>query len=109
RLRADIEDRVASDVDASHLRLKDPLRQVAADLRDRIANVIHGPVGGRADLELDKGPAIAFGDAAVDLVNAVHAADRGFDPLRDLRFHLVRGGARLDNHDLGGREVDVRV
>ena len=33
--------------------------------------------------------AVAFADGAVDLVDAVDSADRRFDPLRDLGFHLV--------------------
>ena len=53
--------------------------------------------------------AVAFADRAVDLVDAVDAADRGFDPLRDLGLHLVRRGARLGDGDDRRREIDVRI
>ena len=66
------------------LRLEDAVGQVGARLRDRVADVVHRAVGRRSDLELDEGLAVAFADAAVDLVDAVHAADRRLDLLRDL-------------------------
>ena len=77
------------------LRLEDALGQVAADLGDRVAHVVDGAVGRRADLELDEGVAVALAHRAVDLVDAVDAADRGFDALGDLSLHLVRRRARL--------------
>ena len=94
-LGADVGDRLVLGVDARDLRLEDAFGQVAADLRDRVADVVDRAVGRRAELELDEGRAVAFADGAVDLVDAVDAADRGFDALRDLRFHLVRRGAGL--------------
>ena len=108
-LGGDEADLVAADVGALDLRLEDAVGQVAADLGDRVADVGHRAVGRRADAELDEGLAIAFADAAVDLVDAVDAADRGFDPLGDLVFHLRRRGARLRDGDDRRREVDVRV
>ena len=106
---AEVRDRLVLGVDARHLRLEDAVGQVAADLRDRVPHVVDGAVGRRAELELDEGRAVALGDGAVDLVDAVDAADRGFDPLGDLGLHLVRCRARLADADDRRREVDVGV
>ena len=92
-------DRLACGVDAVDLRLEDAVGEVAADLGDRVADVVDGAVGRRADLELDEGDAVAFADGAVDLLDAGHAADADFDPLRDLVLHLGRRGARLADDD----------
>jgi hypothetical protein len=88
-------DRLVLGIDARDLRLEDAFGKVAADLRDRVADVVDRAVGRRAELELHEGRAVAFADRAVDLLDAGDAADRGFDPLRDLRLHLVRRGAGL--------------
>ena len=96
-LRADVADRLVLGVDPCHLRLEDSVGKVAADLLDGVADVVDRAVGRRAELELDEGRAVALADRAVDLVDAVDAAHRGFDALRDLGFHLVRSGARLDD------------
>ena len=109
RLGGDEHDRVAGDVDALDLRLEDAVGQVAADLGDGVAHVVDRAVGIGADLELDEGVAIAFADRAVDLVDAGDPAYRRLDLLRDLIFHLGRRRARLDDDDLGRREIDVRV
>ncbi len=108
RLRADVSERLVLGVDARDLRLEDSFRQVAADLRDRVADVVDRPVGRSAELEGDEGGAVALPHRAVDFVDAVDPAHRGFDALRDLRFHLVRCGARLRHRDDRRREVDVR-
>ena len=92
---ADVGDRLVLGVDPRDLRLEDAVGQVAADLGDRVADVIDRAVGRGAELELDEGGAVAFADRAVDLLDAVHAADRRLDPLRDLRLHFVRSGAGL--------------
>ena len=88
-------DRVARDVDPADIGLEDPVGQVAADLADRVADVVDGAVGRGADLELDEGFARSLADRAVDLVDAVDAADRRLDLLRDLGFHLARRRAGL--------------
>ena len=60
----DEHDRIAGDVDALDLRLEDAVGQVAADLGDRVADVVDGAVGRGADLELDEGVAVALANAS---------------------------------------------
>ena len=57
---ADVGDRLILGVDAGHLRLEDAFGQVAADLRDRVADVVDGAVGRSAELELHEGRAVAL-------------------------------------------------
>src|SRR6185312_12156811 len=51
----EIRDRAADHVHPPHDRLIDPFREVAANLRDRIAHVRHGAIDGCTDLEFDIG------------------------------------------------------
>src|SRR5207253_8710998 len=95
-------------VDACHLRLQYAFGQRAADLGDRVAYVVHGAVSRRAELEAHEGEAAPLGDITVDLLNAVHAADRRFDTLGDLGFEFVGRGAGLRDLDDGRGEIDVR-
>ena len=65
RLGGEIGDRaVAADSIAADLRLEDAVGQVAADLGDRVADVVDRAVDRRADLELDDGVAAALADAS---------------------------------------------
>ena len=59
-LRADVGDRLVLGVDPRDLRLEDAVGKGAADLRDRVADVVDGAIGRRAELELDEGVAVAL-------------------------------------------------
>ena len=77
-------------------------------LGDDVTDVVHGAVRRRAELKLDERRAVAFDHRAADLVDPRHSTDRGFDALRDLRLHFVRGGAGLGHRHDRRREIDVR-
>ena len=89
------QDRIAGKIDPRDLWLEDAVRQVAADLGDGVAQIVDRTIGRCADLELDKGLAVALTDRAVDFVHPVDRARRRLDLLGDLIFHLGRRRAGL--------------
>jgi hypothetical protein len=106
----DREDReLLPEIEPVDLRLQNAFREIAANLRDRVAHIVGGAVDGRSYRELDECIRDAFANRAVDLVYAVDAAHRSFDALRHLRLKLGRGGARLRDVDRYRRKFDVRI
>ena len=75
-LGADIRDRLVLGVHAGDLRLENSVGKGAANLRDRIADVVDGAVGRRAELELHESRAVALDDRAAHFVDAGDATDR---------------------------------
>ena len=95
-------------IDPRDLRLQNAVRKIAPDLRNGVADVIDSTVGWCAEHELNECRAVALADRAADFLDAGDATDRRFDPLRNLRFQLVRGSARLADGNDRGREIDIR-
>ena len=89
------DDRQADDVDALDQRLVDAARQIGADARDRILDVVQRAVGIGLQPEHDRGDGDAVGDRRVDVMDALDAGDGILDGLGDLRFELRRRGAEL--------------
>src|SRR3546814_364220 len=109
RFDREIGDRTTRDIDAHHLRLENPVGQVAADLLHRLVDVVIGAVDRRADRELHESPAVALADIGGHFVDAANPAGRRLDALRHLGFELGRRRAGLDHDDLHRGEFDVRL
>src|SRR5690606_18934919 len=101
-------DRLALDVDALDDRLVDGARQVAADLGDRILDVVQRPVGIDLEPELDRGRRLAVGDGRADMLDAGDRGDGVLDLLGDLRLQLGRRRTGVGDRDRDERHVDVR-
>ena len=104
-----IGDRITGDVDPLDLWLKDAFRQVAANVCNRISDVIDSSVDRRADCELNECHRAALARARIDFVDAADAAHGSFDLLRYLCFKFARRRARLCNRDRCARKIDVGV
>src|SRR3546814_12853157 len=94
---------------AHDLRFQDTVGQLAANLRNRLVDVVIGAVDRGADRELDKGAAVALTDIGGHFVDPGDPPDRRLDALGDLRFQLGRRRAGLHHDDLHRRKFDVRL
>ena len=99
----------AGHVHLGHPRLDDAIRQLAANLVDRVADLVHRLVGIDADLEFDEGVAVALRRGGIDVLHTIDVAHRRFDDLRHLILDLGRRGAGLRDVDDHGGKFDVRL
>ena len=90
-----------------HLRFEDSLRQIIADLGHGIANVGHGAIDRRADLEQHEYADLTLDDVGRDVAHIADVRYRTFHFLRDLGFHLRGRGARLLDVDVHCRKGHI--
>ena len=109
RLDREIGDRTAGDIDTDHLRLENPVGQIAANLRNRLIDVIIGAVDRCPDRKLHHRTATALADIGGEFIDPADAAHRSFDALRHLRFEFRWRSARLRDDDLHRREFDIGI
>ena len=105
----DIGDGLTRGVNAVDLRLKNAVWQIAADLGQRIADVVDAAVDIGANLELDEGHRHAFTHGRVDFIHAVDRPERRLDDLRHLFFQFGRRCPRLADDHLRAGKFNVRV
>ena len=84
------QDRQACDVDAVDDRLVDRARQVGANPRDRVLDVVQGAVVVGFEPEFDARRRRSFGDRRGDVLDAADARDGVLDALGDLRLQFGR-------------------
>ena len=102
-------DRRARRIDALNGGLEDSLGQIASNLRNGVPNVIYRTIDGCSDLQLNDGLAVSFTHRTIDFIDAIDAANGGFNLLRDLLFHLGRSRTGLAHADEDNRKIDVRI
>ena len=102
------DDRQADHVDALDQRLGDVLRQVGANARDGVLDVVQRAVGVGLERELDRGHRQTVGDRRRNVPHALDAGDAVFDRLGDLRFKFRRRCAELRDGHRNHRDVGAR-
>ena len=101
------DDGAAGRRDARDDRLVGVGRQIRADTRHRVADVVERGREIRAEAELDARRRRAFVDGRGHLLDAGDRRDGVLDLARDLAFHLRRRDAGIRDGDDDGRELDV--
>jgi hypothetical protein len=81
--------------------------QVRQDLVDLVAHLLRGDVHALLELELDEDLRDPLGGDGAQLVDAGDGVDGALDLVRDLRLHVLGGGARLPRGDGDGGEVHL--
>ena len=88
-------------------RLEDLLRQLAADGRDRVANILRRLIDGLLEHERDDDLREAIGRRRVDLVDAADARQSILDAVDDLALDDVGRRAGVADADEDDRRLDV--
>ena len=89
------------------MRFVDVAGQVAANLGDRVLDVVDGAIGIDLQPELDVGRRLTVGDRREDVFDARQIGDGILDALRHLRLELGGRRAGLRDGHLHHRHVDV--
>jgi hypothetical protein len=108
RYRGVGEDRKAGNVDALGHRLVDGAREIAANARDGVLDIVERTISVGSQPERDGGAGNPVGDLGDDVVGALDACDGVLNFLGDLRFELCGRRAELRYQDRNDRNVNVR-
>ena len=102
------EDRKPGNVDPLDHRLVDAAREIGADARHRVLDVIERAIRVRLQPERDRRAGYPIGDDGVDVVGAGDPGDGVLDRLRDPRFELRGCSPELRDGDRDDGNVDIR-
>ena len=104
-----VNQRAAFGIQPLHHGFGNALRQVAADLGDGVAHVVHGFVDVGAERKFDGGGRRAVGNRGGDVAHAGHAGQCVFNPRGYGFFHFVGRCAGLCHGNGNNREADAWV
>jgi hypothetical protein len=93
-------------LDLRRLRL---VRQVIADSRDPVADIVGGAIDIAADIELDGDVGAAILAQGFDALDAFHPRHHVLDEAGDAGLHHVGGGTGITGLHRDHRRVDVRI
>ena len=102
------EDRKPGNVDPLDHRLVDAAREIGADARHRVLDVIERAIRVRLQPERDRRAGYSIGDDGVDVVGAGDPGDGILHGLRDPRLELRGCGPELRDGDRDDGNVDIR-